>query len=99
MRRYICTLLVFAPVVAFAQTDQQSHPNGGYSHNFERRFEAANTTHDGHLTLAQAQAAGLHMLVKHFSDIDTQNKGYVTVDDIKAWRKAHHHSHPPASGN
>jgi hypothetical protein len=53
---------------------------------FLMKFYAANTTHDGHLTLAQAKAAGLEPVVDHFSDIDTAKRGYVTYYDIAAWR-------------
>ncbi len=49
------------------------------------KFYAANTTHDGHLTLAQAKAAGLMPVVDHFSDIDVKKRGYVTFYDIEAW--------------
>jgi hypothetical protein len=53
---------------------------------FLMAFYAANTTHDGHLTLAQAKAAGLQPVVDHFSDIDVKKRGYVTFYDIAAWR-------------
>ncbi len=53
-----------------------------------QRFDAANTTHDGKLTLDQAQAAGLKMVVKHFAEIDTDHKGYVTKQDLKVFMQA-----------
>lgn len=53
---------------------------------FLMTFYAANTTHDGHLTLAQAKAGGLTPVADHFSDIDVKKKGYVTPYDIEAWR-------------
>ncbi len=53
---------------------------------FHKKFEAANTTHDGHLTLAQAQAAGLKPIVTNFAAIDTAHRGYVTFNDVIAWR-------------
>lgn len=49
-------------------------------------FYAANTTHDGHLTLAQAKAADFKPVVDHFSQIDLKKHGYVTFYDIQAWR-------------
>jgi opacity protein-like surface antigen len=49
------------------------------------KFYAANTSHDGHLTLAQAKSAGLKPVVDHFSEIDTNHRGYVTFYDIQAW--------------
>jgi hypothetical protein len=54
-----------------------------------QRFEQANTTHDGHLTLEQAKA-GYKSVARHFAEIDADKKGYVTEDDIRAYNKAHH---------
>lgn len=51
----------------------------------QAKFDAANTTRDGHLTLPQAQAANLKPVVDHFADIDTKNRGYITFNDILAW--------------
>jgi len=48
-------------------------------------FYAANTTHDGHLTLAQAKSADMKPVVDHFAEIDTKHRGYVTFYDIQAW--------------
>jgi hypothetical protein len=56
----------------------------------QQRFDAANTTHDGHLTLDQATAAKWTYIVKHFTAIDAGKKGYVTVADIRAYAKAMH---------
>jgi hypothetical protein len=50
------------------------------------RFAEANTTHDGRLTLAQAQEARMNAVVRDFGQIDRQNRGYVTLDEIKAFR-------------
>ena len=53
---------------------------------FLMKFYAANTTHDGHLTLAQAKAAGMGPIAEHFTEIDTKHHGYITPYDIEAWR-------------
>ncbi len=53
---------------------------------FLMKFYAANTTHDGHLTLAQAQAAGMGPIAEHFTEIDVRHHGYITPYDIEAWR-------------
>ena len=50
-------------------------------------FADANTTHDGKLTLEQAQS-GYKSLAKSFARIDIGHRGYITMDDIKAWRAA-----------
>ena len=64
--------------------------SGGTSHaarkTAEQRFEEANTTHDGHLTDAQAQAAHMRGVASHFAEIDTHHRGYITLDEIRAWR-------------
>lgn len=52
------------------------------------RFDAANTTHDGHLTLEQAHTGRMNSVVRDFAAIDTAKRGYVTLDDIKAHRRA-----------
>jgi hypothetical protein len=57
------------------------------AHRFIERFQSANTTGDGHLTLAQAQAGHMPMIVRNFDAIDVQHKGYVTLQDIRAYRQ------------
>ncbi len=61
----------------------------------EQHFEQANVTHDGHLTLEQAKT-GYKSIARHFAAIDQDKKGYVTVDDIRAYNKTqralHHQS-------
>ncbi|HET6183976.1 MAG TPA: hypothetical protein VFA03_10335 [Acetobacteraceae bacterium] len=53
------------------------------------RFEMANTTHDGRLTLDQAKASKvMRVVAKNFDVIDATHKGYVTEDDIRSWYKA-----------
>jgi len=58
--------------------------------SMDQRFQAANTTHDGHLTPEQAQAHW-PSVAKHFSEIDADNDGSVTLDEIRAYRKTHRH--------
>lgn len=53
----------------------------------DQHFADANTTHDGKLTLDQAKS-GYKSLVKSFPEIDANHRGYVTLDDIKAWKEA-----------
>lgn len=51
------------------------------------RFDEANTTHDGHLTLEQARSK-MPSVARDFAAIDTDHRGYVTVDEIKAHARA-----------
>jgi len=61
--------------------------------NMKARFEAANTSNDGKLTLDQARAAHLSMVVHHFDQIDAEHKGYVTLQDMHTWHQARHQTH------
>ena len=65
---------------------------------WQQRFAQANATHDGHLTLEEAKG-GYVDIAKHFDDIDVDHKGYVTENDIRAWRvmrqAAHRLAKPP----
>jgi hypothetical protein len=51
-----------------------------------QRFERANITHDGHLTLEQARDANMPVIMRHFNQIDAGHKGYITLDDLRAYR-------------
>ncbi len=51
---------------------------------FMKRFSAADTNGDGKLTRDEAKS-GMPGVYKHFDDIDTAKKGYVTVEDIAAY--------------
>ena len=65
--------------------------NGGGEHmDMAARFRMANTTNDGRLTLAQAQAGRMGGVVRHFQQIDRDQKGYVTLQDVRAWHHAMH---------
>lgn len=59
----------------------------------KQRFAMANTTHDGRLTLEQAEAAGMRNVARHFAAIDRDRKGYVTLQDIHAWHREVHAEH------
>ena len=49
----------------------------------EQKFAKCNVTNDGKLTLSQAKNC-MPKVAKNFSIIDSQNRGYVTVAQIKA---------------
>jgi hypothetical protein len=74
----------------------------GHKQTLPQRFANANVTHDGKLTRDQATAAKWRYVAIHFAAIDPSNKGYVTVDDIRAFARAQHALHrkpspPPAA--
>jgi hypothetical protein len=107
MRRFLLASMFLVPGLAFAQNMPYPPPpqatqgmsqHGGPEH-FIEKFQAANTTHNGKLTLAQAQAGGMRMIARHFSEIDVANQGYITLPEIKAWRNAHPRGrHPQGQG-
>jgi hypothetical protein len=51
-----------------------------------RQFERANVSHTGRLTAAEAQAYW-PWAARHFAQIDRERRGYLTLDEIRAWRK------------
>lgn len=58
--------------------------------SLQQHFDTANTTHDGHLTRAQATAANWTYVTRHFEVMDSTHKGYVTLADIHAFGAAAH---------
>ena len=73
--------MLSAPAFAETQPGAEHHGRRGA----EQHFADANTTHDGKLTLDQA-ASGYKSIAKSFNQIDINHHGYVTFEDIKAWR-------------
>lgn len=71
------------------QGGQFAAPQGGQPGHLKgrARFDAANTTQDGRLTMAQAQAAHWMVVVRNFAAMDRDNKGYVTWQDIREFMK------------
>ncbi len=62
----------------------------GRSGSVEAHFAAANTTHDGHLTREQALQADWPKVARHFDEIDTEHRGWVSVAQIHQYNKSHH---------
>jgi hypothetical protein len=80
--RYKWLLVALTVVAAPALADDK--PANHTRMTWEERFARANAAHDGHLTLDEAKA-GYKTVAKHFQEIDTDGKGYVTENDIRAW--------------
>lgn len=80
-------LLPLLGAPAFAQSAATAPTEHHGRRTAAQHFADANTTHDGHLTREQAQV-GYKTIAKSFDQIDVEHHGYVTVDDIKAWRAA-----------
>ena len=75
-----------ASATAIGRGTEQVAPPVGTMHRrratLQERFDEANVTHDGHLTLEQARSK-MPSVAKQFAEIDTANRGYVTLDEIK----------------
>lgn len=96
-RTLLASLFVFAPAIACAQSAVNSPPppppgpgsfHAGMAPDMHEMmaFYAANTSHDGHLTLVQAKAANFKLVADNFNKIDADKRGYVTFYDIQAWK-------------
>ena len=80
------------PVASGGAGDEQVAPATTTTHrrrgrSLQDRFDAANVTHDGHLTQEQARAK-MPSVARDFDAIDTDHKGYVTIDQIRDHAKA-----------
>jgi hypothetical protein len=73
------------PLVAPAPATSADAP--AHRMTVRERFALANTTHDGKLTLDQAKS-GFPAMAHLFDAIDKDHKGYITMDDIKAYYDA-----------
>jgi hypothetical protein len=88
----------FASTAAMAQAQTAPQPavsSQRMEHAMQQlqvRFAAANTTHDGKLTQAQA-AQGMPMVARNFDQIDTQKAGYITLPQIEQFMQQRATSH------
>jgi hypothetical protein len=88
MRRlYVLLLLSLCSVQTFAKPVAPPVAAHHGRRTAAEHFADANATHDGRLTLDQA-TTGYKSLAKSFNQIDGAHHGYITMDDIKAWRAA-----------
>lgn len=89
-----------APVGTAASSADAAPKAPHHRMSWQERFAEANTSHDGHLTLQQAED-GYRTVARHFKQIDVDKKGFVTIEDINAWHKmqrAMRHSNANSSG-
>jgi hypothetical protein len=96
-------LTAFAAAPAFAQQEQgqaQGQEQGQRQWQGQRmtpeqreqrmaeRFQAADTNHDGKLSLDEAKA-GMPTAARSFDQIDTAHTGAITLEQMSAYAKAH----------
>ena len=86
-----------SPPPAAAAPAPSSTPRRG-RRTLAERFDAANTTHDGKLTLAQARAGHMNAVARDFAQIDKEKKGYVSIDDIRSFQKERREARRAARG-
>jgi len=62
--------------------------------DYAAKLKAADTDGDGAISKAEAQAAGLDRLVKHFDQIDANHDGKLTQEELRAGmhKGRHHHA-------
>jgi hypothetical protein len=53
--------------------------------NLKKRFAAADLDNSGTLNRDEARQAGLSVVEKNFDNIDTAQRGHVTIDDVNAY--------------
>ncbi len=94
MCRFLALILLSATAVALvsvlpaAAQDQpkDEHPAAQHARlTWEEHFTQANKAQDGHLTLDEAKA-GYPTISRNFRAIDVDGKGFVTENDIRAWK-------------
>ncbi len=89
MRRLLLSLLILPALALPAWAEKAPDAEGSPVHHsretWQQHFAKANTAHDGHLTAAEAKS-GYAQIAKHFDDIDFEHKGYVTENDLRAWK-------------
>ena len=92
MRRFLVLTLLSATALALvlpaAAQDQSKddHPPAQHTRlTWEEHFTQANKAQDGHLTLDEAKA-GYPTISRHFRAIDVDGKGFVTENDVRAWK-------------
>jgi hypothetical protein len=91
MRRFFGLLLLSLlslPAFAADPPAAKAPPHHRSRTTWEKHFALADQAHDGHLTLTEAQG-GDALVAKNFSEIDAAHKGYVTEEDVRAWRANH----------
>jgi Ca2+-binding EF-hand superfamily protein len=83
-------VLALCYLTGMARADDSSQPpqTNQRLQRLMTRFHQADVNGDGKLTREEAQK-GMPRVYQHFSQIDTDNQGYVTLQQIAAYVAAH----------
>lgn len=82
IHRTLATLSLLLPLSAAIPAFAQGQ--SAQIQKMSERFNAADTNHDGKLTLAEAQA-GMPRVASHFEQIDSAHTGSITFDQLLAF--------------
>ena len=83
MKSYISKAVLLAFIALLAMPITSFAGDASRNQEIADRFAKCDTNHDGKLTLNEAKGC-MPRIYDHFSDIDSSNKGYVTVAEIQA---------------
>jgi hypothetical protein len=91
----LAALVAIAPAFAQQSTDQETGQGQRQQMTPEQRaqrmaerFKAADTNHDGKLSLDEAKA-GMPMVARNFDQIDSAHTGAVTQEQLAAFARTH----------
>jgi len=76
------SILFFAIAIAIACPAQAQFFGGSIESMIDKRFKEADKNKDGKLTLDEAKE-GMPRVAKNFEQLDSERRGYVTVEQIK----------------
>lgn len=76
--------LTFALAATAGAARADADKDAKRNQELEEKFKAADKDNDGKLTLAEAKA-GMPRIAKGFAKIDTEKKGYLTLEQIKTF--------------
>ena len=82
----IGALALSVGVAVSAQTPPEQ-PKGDRAHKMHERMKAADKDGDG--KISRAEAAALPRIAKHFDEIDTNKDGFLTKEELQAYRAKH----------
>ena len=80
--KFKTTVSLVIGLVCAANVYAADPPLTGRAKEIAERFAAADKNHDGKLTLAEAKA-GMPRIYEAFDKIDTDKKGYLTLEQIQ----------------